>query len=342
MQQRSKSKNVKLGKRGLFRKVTQFFFQGWIIVKGIYIENEAELASQVPRTLISKAAKYVSEWRDFAIDKEERFTKPVTKSEGYHWTELNQKSTPQGAKMRALSLCVYNPQKLADEHSNIYQALGNPHVLRLTGTMRRFDGINHVTKSSDENSLQLHWGAPAKTRKFTNQHTGVGISLSKRWFRAEDIKKIYSAPEELQGRGGAVRIVNKGNFDVTPIVTYWPPSPPGLPDECPEIDKIVDWVDWIISTLPARTMPILLMDSNGHLGPTKLGGKFEPPQGVGTFGAHNKLNYGGRALLELVERHHLGIVNTHTPNGSKATFYGTDGQTSRIEVTTCRELLKLT
>lgn len=188
--------------------------------RGVWVTTEDELASFIPRSRISKGPKYVSDWQSFATDKEQRFTKPVTRDEGHHWIELKHNSSPKGAMMRALSLCVYNPQKLADEYSNIYKALGNPHILALTGTMRHFDGVHNVIKSMDDNSFVFHWGAPRKTRKFTDKHTGVSLALSNRWFRSEDIKKIYSPPEELQGRGGAIRIVNKGNFDITPIVTY--------------------------------------------------------------------------------------------------------------------------
>lgn len=76
---------------------------------------------------------------------------------------------------------------------------------------------------------------------------------------------------------------------------------------------------------------MVLLDSNRHLGPLKAGEQFDPPPGVGTFGAHRSVNYGGRALMELVERHHMGIVNIHTPGGSQATYYGTDSTTSRID-----------
>jgi len=184
-----------LGKKGLFRKIVNFFFQGWIIIRHTYVHDETELTGFALRSLIKSAEKHVADWREFAVAKEDRFTKPVTPTEGYHWTELRPSTAPHGAFMRAMSLCVYNTQYLGDAHDTIYDTVGKPHLLGLTGTRRRFDGTNHVTKTNGEDASQLHWGAPRAKRKFTNSHTGVSLSLSKRWFRAEDIKKVYSPPE---------------------------------------------------------------------------------------------------------------------------------------------------
>ena len=79
--EQNNSKNgtrAKLGKKNLFRKAVSFFFQGWVMLRNVYVEDEASLANAIPRQLISRAAKYVQEWREFAVDKENRFTKPVT------------------------------------------------------------------------------------------------------------------------------------------------------------------------------------------------------------------------------------------------------------------------
>ncbi len=55
------------------------------------------------------------------------------------------------------------------------------------------------------------------------------------------------------------------------------------------------------------------------------------PPGAGNYGFSDRLNFNGRAILELARRHGLGIANTLSHAGCGPTYFGMDGDKSRID-----------
>eukprot|EP00972_Heterocapsa_arctica_P075716 11167403-Heterocapsa_arctica.AAC.1 len=78
------------------------------------------------------------------------------------------------------------------------------------------------------------------------------------------VRQIW-APEQLQGRAGAVRFSKKGFFYVTLMTLYVPPK---TNEKLPRVQyqQVLTWASNILFTLPARTTPILLMDAKAHVG----------------------------------------------------------------------------
>ena len=65
----------------------------------------------------------------------------------------------------------------------------------------------------------MHWGYGRGP--FTNRSAGCTVLVGGR-FRVENVTNILDPPDALQGRGGAVRLV-QGDLNATIIVAYVPP-----------------------------------------------------------------------------------------------------------------------
>jgi hypothetical protein len=112
--------------------------------------------------------------------------------------------------------------------------------------------------------------------------------------------------------------------------------------------ELWQWVEGQLGELPGRTLPIILTDSNGHVG--KLGGTSQTigeggregggggreengASEVEAIGAHGgELENGnGRMMRACMEKHHMCAVNTHWEKASGPTFYGNTGKTTRVD-----------
>ena len=97
-----------------------------------------------------------------------------------------------------------------------------------------------------------------------NESCGVTLGIKHRSFPERSVVRIFSPPPELQGGGGAVRI-KRGDADITPIVVYVPTEPNSRKDQAAS-KAIWQWVHELLSSLPSRTVPVLLLDANGKTG----------------------------------------------------------------------------
>ncbi|CAE8662644.1 unnamed protein product, partial [Polarella glacialis] len=65
----------------------------------------------------------------------------------------------------------------------------------------------------------------------------------------------------IQGRGGAIRFRRNGFCDITAMVLYLSPGNAAAYNE-----KLLAWANQIISTVPGRTLPLIMLDGNAHVG----------------------------------------------------------------------------
>eukprot|EP00972_Heterocapsa_arctica_P030113 4437374-Heterocapsa_arctica.AAC.1 len=123
------------------------------------------------------------------------------------------------------------------------------------------------------------------------------------------------APEQLQGRVGAVRFSKKGLFDVSLMTLYLPPK---TNEKLSRVDyqQVLTWASNILSILPARTTPILLMDANAH-----VGAGTGQTRCTGPFGAGND-NLAGARLRFFMDANFLALTNTWRRSVAGPTFAG--------------------
>ena len=90
---------------------------------------------------------------------------------------------------------------------------------------------------------------------------GVSIGLNK---SLQQVKCVYNPPAEYKGRTGAVRLV-RGDVDLSVVVAYMWPEPSCVSDR--ERNRgLWLYLDCIISNAPGRSIPLLVLDVNGHTG----------------------------------------------------------------------------
>ena len=323
-------KNLHAGKRSLFNKTVTFLIRGWVLLHSCVLITEEELAQYVPRTLIEKARKQTSAWREFAVDKAKNIEYKKAQND-YSWTPLEQKACPKGKHIRSLTAVTYNVQCLKDTHDEIYEAVFCPHVLCLTGTRAQAEPGYSVTKRVTKDYIQYRWGAPQRATKHSNAHTGISITLNRKIFRPDDIVEVLTPPTSIQGRGGGLRVKKRGDFDFLILGTYLPPAPSGLPDEFPTTDEVLAWSSSVFDRMPERTTPIWLSDSNAHFGPIKVGDQQITNEAIGPWGQSAQCNYNGRAKMDVLLQYGMSAINTFTKSGSGATYYDTDGGGHRVD-----------
>ena len=187
------------------------------------------------------------------------------------------------------------------------------------------------TEQSVEKHRFYHWGV--RKSEFVNDSCGVAIGIKHRPFPKHSVVNVFSPPPNLQGRGGALRI-KCGDADITPIVMYVPPEPNSVKEE-QSCKAIWNWVCEVLSALPARTVPILLLDANGKTGlqHCALGSgaaQFFDDGAVGRCDAVME-TYNGSLLHSCLFDHHMFAVNTYYNVGP--TWYGwtSEGLSSRID-----------
>ena len=81
-----------------------------------------------------------------------------------------------------------------------------------------------------------------------------------------NVRRIYSPPAPLVGRGGALKMV-RGDAAFLIMSLYLPPSPSNL-RENQLSEKIWKWARRVLDETPSRVVPVLLLDANGYISQT--------------------------------------------------------------------------
>ena len=180
-------------------------------------------------------------------------------------------SVAQGGKARRVCAIVYNPLSACapERLQEISLLLRSGDVIGMPGTRLKATFSTFATHAVRTQQLAkhvaLHWGW--RSAPFSNRAAGTSILVGGR-FRRNNIRDTFSPPPSLQGRGGAVRLV-QGSVDLLPVALYFAPPPPKAAKKRAWIkgtDILLEWVDKILCDAPLRTTPILLMDINDGLG----------------------------------------------------------------------------
>jgi exonuclease III len=225
----------------------------------------------------------------------------------------------------AFERCVsFNPMSLVQScrKEDIHQYYkDSADVIALQGTRERQRDESH---SHSLYHLDDYINVVAGYGGKSNKHAGVSLSFCKRRFREDNLISIATpGDKKLQGRALAIR-TKRPNLDITYIVAYFPP-----PDSSGSSIKVyvllAAWLREVLWSLPSRTTPILLTDSNAHLACVD----HACPIHVGAFN-DDRLNRNGEVFLELLQDTALCATNTFRDN--KPTFYsGTSSACSRVD-----------
>ncbi|CAE8584856.1 unnamed protein product [Polarella glacialis] len=93
--------------------------------------------------------------------------------------------------------------------------------------------------------------------------------------------------------------------------------------------QLWSWHEQLLATLPARCLPITLLDANARFGSQVLA----LPDGavqVGNWGTHVE-NAAGRVMCEFLEKTNFAAVNAVFANAASCTWHNTRGHAARID-----------
>ena len=170
-----------------------------------------------------------------------------------------------------LKLLQWNPMSLvqAGREQEISERFKQFPICVLVGTQIRAMQGRQIFERDLEQHKAVHFGYGRGG--LTNKSCGISIMLHKRWFRAPQIATRWCAGERnaaIRGRGGAVRL-RSGRFDITVIGIYIAPRPSRAEPKAKwirQVDAVCEWIEWLLTQLPARTTPMLALDLNDGLG----------------------------------------------------------------------------
>ena len=178
----------------------------------------------------------------------------------------------------------------------------------LAGTNIRDTGETCAEQHYKQHIIFGSTGEPPRGRQ--NTSGGVSIILRSRVFQRKNVSRVYSPPQALQGRFGAVRL-RRGDLDVCAITVYMHTEPQKQTQQERNL-RLWRYVENFISKLPHRCVPLLCLDANAHVGfrqgpgqewrvvqSTAIGPFFPEPQ-----------NYNGGMLLSLLENQYMAATNT--------------------------------
>ena len=137
---------------------------------------------------------------------------------------------------------------------------------------------------------------------------------------SRNIVQVYEPHDDYQGRMGAVRL-RRGDLDVCAIVVYMWPEPKNVAGRR-RCSKLWAYLRGFVERLPARCVPILCGDFNGHVGSVARTAVDEVPESCEAIGPCRPelQNYNGGQLRQLLSSQHMRAENTFHDLGP--TFYG--------------------
>ena len=169
-----------------------------------------------------------------------------------------------------ISVTTYNPLSMSGSGRWDEVSRGLPDdVICLQGTqVRRADpqAPFEVHRAARHHFYSWHAGQ----KGCTNRSTGVSIGLSAKKVKLDQVIRVWSPPEELQGRAGALRVRTK-TWDVCIFSLYFAAGQMSR-EKVRVAQKIFKWVETVLEQLPGRCSPVIGGDLIGRVGRIESGG----------------------------------------------------------------------
>ena len=224
----------------------------------------------------------------------------------------------QGVSGKPLLLVAeYNPMSLVKpgRQAHIANELKRVSVLFQPGTRIRapLSTPHGAVSAESKTHTTWDWGYGAFA-KMSNRATGVRIQFRKDLFKEKHHVQTWSPPQQLQGRGGAVRMAH-GRADITSMITYFPPKPQLAVEQKHyenTVKALYKWVKTTILSVRAKHKRSLLL----------LGGDFNDQVRM------NEGGLVGELMRELAELAQITPVNSAAKAGH--TYYG-ENHTSEVD-----------
>jgi hypothetical protein len=155
----------------------------------------------------------------------------------------------QVAEPIRLVTCSYNPQAASSltRWLTILAVLSTVNLMGCQGTKMKADKFQDPNSAVHTQKLERmqawHWHAGQGA--LSNAATGVSIVADRTIFNQHYLQQVYSPPQELQGRGGALRFYKKDHFDILPMCLYLPAGgEPSQRQEC--TDRLLAWAHHVL------------------------------------------------------------------------------------------------
>ena len=149
----------------------------------------------------------------------------------------------------------------------ICRALRSSHFIGLQSTSDRTepeeDSPVYTTKADKFRVYRFPW---RQGSLFPSKHSRVAIAIRENTFLPANVRRIYTPPAQLAGRGGALKLV-RGDAAFLIMTFFLPPSPSNLREK-QRSEKIWKWARKVLDETPSRVVPVLLLDANGHISHT--------------------------------------------------------------------------
>ena len=149
----------------------------------------------------------------------------------------------------------------------ICRAFRSSHFIGLQSTSDRTepgeDSPVYTTKADKFRVYRFPW---RQGSLFPSKHSGVAIAIRENTFLPANVRRIYSPPSQLAGRGGALKLV-RGDAAFLIMSLDLPPSPSNLREKQLS-EKFWKWARKILDETPSRVVPVLLLDANDHISHT--------------------------------------------------------------------------
>ena len=144
------------------------------------------------------------------------------------------------------------------------------------------------------------------------------IGLNTRVFNKSNVRRVDNAHVEHKRRMGAVRLV-RGDVDLLVVMTHVWPQPSCVTDR-----RLWLYLDNIISNAPGRSIPLLLLDANGHTGLQMVQPKVWRPVSTDAIGPRfpQRENFNGGQLRLLSEKQIMTAINTDERFCCGPTYFG--------------------
>ena len=155
---------------------------------------------------------------------------------------------------------TFNVQTLRREGRlvEICRALRSAHFIGLQSTSDRTepeeDSPVYTTRTYKFRVYRFPW---RQGSLLPSKHSEVAIVIRENTFLPVNVRRIYTPPAPLAGRGGALKLV-RGDAAFLIMSLYLPPSPSNLREEQLS-EKIRKWTRRVLDDTPSRVVPVLLL-----------------------------------------------------------------------------------